>query len=501
MESGAISSLDDVRRAVARVDATGLDFEDPETGEPIPGTGTAFIIAEEGIAVTNNHVVTGAQSIKVQIDGETDTRSAAVLGVSECNDLAVLDIDGGGFPHLDWYSEEVRTGLRVYTLGFPGFDEEEVAEARLTEGVIAKTDATGDTEWTSVDATLEHTAPLLPGNSGGPLFDENGKVVGINFAGREDTGQYLAIASSEVLEVIEQLRQGNDVYTLGINGVAVAFDQEMPQDLPGGIFVEGVDPGSAADEAGVEPDDLIVELQGGDVASDGTMATYCDTLRSNPNPDDVIEIVVYRPNDPSDLDAGGQFLEGQINGDPLPSEEAQTGTTGSGESGPGTTGSGYTTLSDNTGTIKVEVPAGWSEVNGNSGPIFEEEGIEAGPVLTASPDIDAFRTSYEAPGLYFTASSSVLQRYDENAVLDRFDRSGDCKPAGTRQDYDRGDYTGRIMFWTDCGGVESRKALDLAAVPEDQSFLVYIHVKTVGEADVEAAERILNTFTVEGSKV
>ena len=497
---GAVSSLDDVRSAVARVDATGLMFEDPETGEPIPGTGTAFIIDEKGTAVTNQHVVTGAQSIRVQIDGETETRSASVVGSSECSDLAVLDIDGGGYPYLDWHSGDVSTGLSVFALGFPGLSEEEVAEARLTNGIISKTDASGDTSWTSVESTLEHTAPLLPGNSGGPLVDKNGKVVGINFSGIVEEDRQFAIASSEVLEIIDQLRQGQDVYSLGINGEARDLEEENIEDIPGAIVVHDVEPGSPADTAGVQAGDLIWQLQGGDVASEGTMAEYCDTLRSNPNPDDVIDISVYRPNDPTDPDSGGQILEGQINGRPLkPPEEVQTESTGSGESGPGGTGSSYITLSDNTGTISVEAPAEWGEVNGNPGPIFE--GLEAGPLITASPDIDAFRTSYEVPGVYFTASSAVVQEYDANGVLDRFNLSEDCKPVGARQDYDRGDFAGRIMLWTNCGGVESHKALYLAAMPEDRSFMVFIHVKTVGEADVDAAERILNTFMVRGSSV
>ncbi|MEA2057535.1 MAG: trypsin-like peptidase domain-containing protein, partial [Actinomycetota bacterium] len=101
--SGAVSDLEGVRAAVVRIVGEG-SFVDPEVGEVYnqSGTGSGFIIDPSGLAVTNNHVVTGAAFLRVYVEGEEEPRNAKVLGVSECSDLAVIDIDGDGFPYLDW---------------------------------------------------------------------------------------------------------------------------------------------------------------------------------------------------------------------------------------------------------------------------------------------------------------------------------------------------------------------------------------------------------------
>ena len=177
--SGAVSSIQDVQGAVIQIEAQGT-FVDPEFGEYSgAGRGSGFIIDPSGIAVTNNHVVTGAALLKVWIGGDTSkTYNARILGVSECSDLAVIDIEGDGFPYLDWYDQPIKVGLDVYTAGFPLGDP----EYTLTKGIVSKESADGETNWASVDSVIMHDATINPGNSGGPLVDQDGKVVGINYA-------------------------------------------------------------------------------------------------------------------------------------------------------------------------------------------------------------------------------------------------------------------------------------------------------------------------------
>ena len=117
--NAAITSVDDVEQATVQIVAEGA-FRDPEVGDVQGvGAGSGFIIDPEGIAVTNNHVVTGSASLNVFVAGEDEPRNARVLGVSECSDLAVIDIDGDGYPYLEWYDGEVDTRLDVYAAGFP----------------------------------------------------------------------------------------------------------------------------------------------------------------------------------------------------------------------------------------------------------------------------------------------------------------------------------------------------------------------------------------------
>ena len=96
--AGMVEKLDDITKAIIQIEAQGT-FVDPEFGvqENAAGTGSGFIIDPSGLAVTNNHVVTGAALLKVRLAGEDELRNARIVAVSECSDLAVIDIEGDGF--------------------------------------------------------------------------------------------------------------------------------------------------------------------------------------------------------------------------------------------------------------------------------------------------------------------------------------------------------------------------------------------------------------------
>jgi hypothetical protein len=113
-------SFQDVQKAVVQIEAEGT-FLDPQFGLQVnsAGRGSGFIIDPEGYAVTNNHVVTGAALVKVWVNGETTPRNAKVVAYSECNDLALIKIDGSDFSYLEWYDGEITTGMEVYLAGYP----------------------------------------------------------------------------------------------------------------------------------------------------------------------------------------------------------------------------------------------------------------------------------------------------------------------------------------------------------------------------------------------
>jgi serine protease Do len=190
-QSGSVSSLEDVRQAVVQIEAQGT-FIDPEVGLQVnaAGRGSGFIIDPSGIAVTNNHVVTGAALLKVWVGGESEPRNARVLGVSECSDLAVIDIDGDNHPYLDWFEGPIDVGLEIFSAGFPLGDP----EFTLTKGIVSKANTDGETDWASLDSVLEHDARINPGNSGGPLVNDSGKIVGVNYASSPMFSQYFAIS-------------------------------------------------------------------------------------------------------------------------------------------------------------------------------------------------------------------------------------------------------------------------------------------------------------------
>lgn len=326
--SGAASNLQAVRDAVVQIEAQGT-FVDPERGLLLnaAGRGSGFIIDPSGIAVTNNHVVTGAALLKVFVAGETEPRNARVLGVSECSDLAVIDIDGEGFSYLEWYDGPIEVGTDMYVAGFPLGDP----EYTLTKGIISKSRSDGRRSWSDVESVIEYDATANPGNSGGPVITADGKVLGIHYSSLQSARQAFGISRDIARDVIDRLRSGENVDTIGVNGEAIILGEENPIT---GIWVSSTASGSPADQAGIEPGDIILELENLVLATDGSMAEYCDVLRSH-RPTDTLSLRVLRP---STL----EVLEGQLNGRELEVVTVLEGgeeTSGGGETG-GTSSSG-----------------------------------------------------------------------------------------------------------------------------------------------------------------
>lgn len=324
--SGAVSTLQDVKKAVIQIESQGT-FIDPEVGLVLNGAGrgSGFIIDPSGIAVTNNHVVTGAGLLRVWVGGEDEPRNAKVLGVSECSDLAVIDIEGDGYDYLDWYTGPIDVGMDLYVAGFPLGDP----EYSLTKGIISKARASGETSWASVDSVVEYDATSNPGNSGGPVVTPDGKVLAVHYAGDASARQAFGISRDVAEEIINELRTGGNVDTIGVNGQAVGTEDGSLT----GIWVSSVQSGSPADKAGVEAGDIITMMENLVLATDGTMSQYCDILRSH-EPGDTLSVEVLRWST-------GELLDGQLNGRELAVTGVLSGDTTDTSSSGTTTGSTY----------------------------------------------------------------------------------------------------------------------------------------------------------------
>lgn len=471
---GIISSLEDVKQATIRIQAQG-SFVDPEIGEAlnVAGQGSGFIIDESGIAVTNNHVVTGAAFLQVWIGDETEPRNARVLGVSECADLAVIDIEGEGYPVLEWYDGDINVGLDIYVAGYPLFGNEEYT---VTRGIVSKAQANGETSWASIDAVLEVDATINGGNSGGPLVNADGQVVGVNYAGRSDTSQFFSISRDVAIPLVEQMRQSQDVQSIGINGRAVSDGQSLF-----GIWVSSVASGSPADAAGIRPGDIMTKLEGLVLATDGTMSSYCDILRGR-DADDTMTFEVIRFNT-------GEVLEGQLNGRELEVVGSLGG--GQADSGGDTGQTGdYTTVNDDSGQLAVNVPTSWSQVDGSAW--TNSDGDTLGIRVIAAPDVNGYLNSWTTPGVSFRASSDLGMSAAE--LIDQFDLSSDCEYSG-REQYSDQVYTGQYDIWSNCGGAST--FVVLTAAPADNSYVVLLEVQILSDADVAAFQAILDSFIVQ----
>ena len=421
-----------------------------------------------------------------------------MLGVSECSDLAVISIDGSDFPYLEWFSDPIKVGTKIFAAGYPVTPGSSEQNYTLTDGIVSVAAASGRTVWSSVAHVIQHSAKINPGNSGGPLVTEDGKVVGINYAGISSSDQNFAISRDSAVPVIDQLRAGKDVDSIGVNGITLAGYTDPNGNPIYGVWVRGVKPGSPADKARVQAGDIIYHLAGEVLATDGTMGDYCDVIRSH-RPGDTVDLAVIRYSDLT-------VLEGQLNGRELEVTGVFAGA-GSGTS-TSTNADGsynYSVIADSTGTIQMEIPTNWTDVNDL---VWSSDwgGIQFdAPALTAATNLDDF-AKYTAPGVFFAASDKLGQIGGFVELLDgvkgwfsdcTFDSRNDYGRAGG---YDDPLYEGKFDLYKKCGSNDTQ-VLMLAARPkaDPTAYLLMVEIHVLSDADTEALFHILDSFEVIGS--
>jgi serine protease Do len=230
--------------------------------------GSGFIIDETGIVITNNHVIANADDIIVKIDSKE--YEAKVIGSDPYADLAVLKIDSSNkFEYVKFgNSDKARVGDWVVAIGNPfGLG------GTVTSGIISARNR--DINLTRYDDFIQTDASINRGNSGGPLFNLEGKVIGINTAIIIAPGQSgsigigFAIPSNVASNIISQLIKYGETKRgwLGvrIQEVTKEIAEVQNLDAPKGALVAGVSQNSPAEKAGIEPGDIILEFDGNEI--------------------------------------------------------------------------------------------------------------------------------------------------------------------------------------------------------------------------------------------
>jgi len=247
----------------------GSPFEDmfKEFGTPqkrkASALGSGFIIDEKGIVITNNHVIKGAEDIIVRVDGDEEYK-AKVIGADPLSDIAVLKIESTEkFKAVKFgNSDEARIGDWVIAIGNPfGLG------GTVTSGIVSARNR--DLGMNRYEDFIQTDASINVGNSGGPLFDMNGDVIGINTAilGREGSiGIGFAIPSNSAKKVIEQLIEFGETKR-GWLGVRIQYVTKEIADVekldkPRGALVASVAENSPSDKAGIKAGDIILEFNG-----------------------------------------------------------------------------------------------------------------------------------------------------------------------------------------------------------------------------------------------
>ena len=461
--TGSISSFADVQPAVLQLQGAGSFREPGSSTEAVGWRGSGFFISPDGLAVTNNHVVSGAATLEVFAGGDTSTSwNARVVGASECNDLALIQVDvDEPVPYLEWSSEEIKPGLEIYLAGFPLGDP----EYTLVKGIISKANARGDSNWASIDETVQYDAQSQPGNSGGPVVDTSGDVVAVHYSSdsQTNTSQFFGINAHLAEQVVEEMKNG-DFESIGINGKAFV-DEEAGL---AGIWVSAVAAGGVASQTGLLPGDIILSLNNLPVGQDGTMAAYCDVLRTAGAALIAIEVLRFDT---------GEVLAGELNGEKtlevtqfletadapvdLPVSEAYT----------------YEEIVDDTGQILLSVPVQWAERQTFGQSLADGDHA----AIVAAPNLDAFLNTDTETGILVAGFLGE----DWSVVLENYQSVLNCAEAGDVIDLDNGYLAGAGILYSGCGDTGGTTGLVVLGTPDGGAAILLI-AQLNTDADLEA---------------
>ena len=256
------------------------------------GVGTGVVLTSDGEILTNAHVIEDASEVVVRFAGETEPRVAKVLASDLGNDLALIKVDATGLIAATFAKPgSVQIGDTVVAIGYAlALD----GGPTVTSGIVSALKRTIETDSGALNSLIQTDAAISSGNSGGPLVNLKGEVVGINTAvarGDSDSAANnigFSISVDEVLIVIEQLREqaNGAVRKEGFLGVGLAARDDGGQ----GAIITNVQPGSPADKAGILIDDVVLAVDGEPIDGQaGLVAAIRDA-----EPGQTVKIEIFR---------------------------------------------------------------------------------------------------------------------------------------------------------------------------------------------------------------
>ncbi len=301
-ESAVIDVVDKVSPSVVSIVAKTTSF-DPDRGAVTDqqGIGTGFIVDSNGTIVTNNHVVCteGVDYAVVTKDGKTyDVKK---IDLDPANDVGIIKIDAKNLPAVEFGDSDpavLKAGQKVVAIGNAlGQFQNSVTVgvvSGLGRGITAGgTGCSNQSGQETLQNVIQTDAALNPGNSGGPLLDLSGKVVGVNFAVSSNAQNIgFVIPINRVKTILDQYKKDGKIVKpyLGVVYQTIDSDVAKVQGVPQGAFVRRVVPGSPADKAGVEAGDIVTKINGQNLDETNDLVSILNGLKAG----DKVTIEVYR---------------------------------------------------------------------------------------------------------------------------------------------------------------------------------------------------------------
>lgn len=272
----------------------GLPFSTPQyrqkgTERKEVGGGSGFLISADGYLVTNAHVVSDEDADYTALLNDGNKLEARVVATDEVLDVALLKVEGADLPYLEFGdSTAVKSGQSVIAIGNALGEFRNTVSVGVVSGLartIVATDNRGSTE--ELSDIIQTDAAINPGNSGGPLLDLSGKVIGVNVAASVGSAENIgfALPANAVKTAVDSMKEHGKVVRpyLGIRFIPVTESLQETNDLPvnyGALLIRGesrnelaVISGSPADKAGLEENDIILEVDGQRVDEDHPLQT------------------------------------------------------------------------------------------------------------------------------------------------------------------------------------------------------------------------------------
>ncbi|TCB42230.1 Do family serine endopeptidase [Acinetobacter terrestris] len=248
------------------------------------GYGSAFFISKDGYLLTNHHVVEDASKVTIMLNDRREI-DATVVGSDERTDVALLKVNGSNFPELRTGNvDRLRVGEPVLAIGSPfGFDYS--ASAGIVSAKMRNMMGETSVPFIQTDVALN------PGNSGGPLFNQNGEVVGVNSRIFSGTGGYMGLSFSipidVAMDVAEQLKKNGKVTRSYLGIMLQDIDRTLAESYhlskPEGALVTQVAPNSPAAKAGFKSGDVILKYNGSAISRTSDLLNYLNRTTPNQN--------------------------------------------------------------------------------------------------------------------------------------------------------------------------------------------------------------------------